>query len=61
MNEYSIHYIDKDCKTKHVNMEGVGMVEAVEDFIDTFCPVNCITAVQLVVKPRVHNRESKPA
>jgi hypothetical protein len=61
MNEYSIHYIDELGTVQSVKVEHIGLAEAVDDFIDTFCPVQCITAVQLVAKPKVFNRESKPA
>ena len=61
MNEYSIYYIENGGHVLNVCVQGVGLAEAVDTFIETYCPVQCITAVNLIAKPARDNRESRIA
>jgi hypothetical protein len=45
MHRYRVEYIDRDGRGAIDYVEGIGMVEAIETFIDTYCPVQTIVSV----------------
>ena len=59
MKDYSIHYIDQQGRGLRTEVSAIGLAEAVDHFIEFYCPVTCITAVQMVVPLERENKESK--
>ena len=63
MNIYEFTYITEHYRpslTKQV--EAIGLAEAVDIFIETYCPVGVIQSVVMVVNPpKLQNRESRKA
>ena len=63
MHTYKITYIFDNCPGELVEyVEGIGLAEAVDTFIDTYCPVVAIVSVILQpAGPAPVNRENRMA
>lgn len=59
MNTYTITYITMKGTVLSQEIHAMGLPEAVELFIEEYCPVRVITAVQLHASPKYINRESQ--
>ena len=61
MNTYTIHFIDMIGVPHSHTLDEVGLPEAVDSFIETYCPVTSIESVVKHEHKSLGNRESRPA
>jgi hypothetical protein len=61
MYEYEIAFTDLVGREHLQKLDAVGLAEAVDTFIETYCPVSSIESVYRVTAHKPDNRESRPA